>query len=203
MYTLIKSIADRLVALIALLCLLPLLLLVSILVYLSLGLPIFFLQTRPGYKCQLFPLIKFRTMSNSLDSFGHTLPDRKRITRLGSFLRSTSIDELPSLVNVVCGDLSFIGPRPLLVDYLPLYSPEQLRRHDVKPGLSGLAQISGRNSISWDEKFSLDVWYVDHQGFLLDFQILFLTFWKVLRRDGISAPGEATAHPFTGSLHKE
>jgi lipopolysaccharide/colanic/teichoic acid biosynthesis glycosyltransferase len=142
-------------------------------------------------------------MKHTLDPFGRLLPDRQRITRLGSFLRATSIDELPSLLNIVRGELSFVGPRPLLVEYLPLYSREQLRRHDVKPGLSGWAQINGRNAISWEEKFILDVWYVDNQCFLLDLRILLLTFLKILRRDGISAIGEATMRPFTGTVHTE
>ena len=198
LYTLFKSIADRLLALLALLVLAPLLVAVFFLVYFTSGSPVFFSQIRPGYKNRLFPLYKFRTMSNSLNSSGLLLPDRLRITPLGAFLRSTSIDELPSLLNILTGQLSFVGPRPLLPEYLPLYSTEQLRRHDVVPGLTGLAQINGRNSASWEDRFRLDIWYVNHQCFWLDFRILVLTIWKVVAREGISANGEATMKPFTG-----
>jgi sugar transferase EpsL len=138
-------------------------------------------------------------MTSQRDASGALLPDAQRLTPLGRWLRSTSIDELPSLINILRGEMSFIGPRPLLIQYLPLYSPEQARRHDVKPGFSGWAQINGRNALSWDEKFHLDVWYVDHQSFWLDLRIFLITIWKVIRREGISAAGEATVVPFTGS----
>ena len=161
--------------------------------------PVLFRQQRPGYRKKPFYLIKFRTMTTSRDSRGHLLTDAQRITPLGRLLRTTSIDELPELINILHGDMSFIGPRPLLMQYLPLYSSEQARRHDVKPGFSGLAQINGRNAISWDEKFRLDVWYVNHQNFWLDLRIFLVTIWKVIRREGISADGEATMAPFSGN----
>lgn len=144
-------------------------------------------------------MIKFRTMLDATDRHGTPLPDAERLTRLGRFLRSTSLDELPELWNVLKGDMSLVGPRPLLMDYLPLYSPEQARRHEVRPGVTGWAQVNGRNAISWDQKFELDVWYVDSQSLLLDFKIIWVTFLKVFRREGISAAGEATASPFRGS----
>ena len=148
-------------------------------------------------------LIKFRTMSNARDGSGALLPDSLRLTPLGRWLRATSIDELPELFNILRGEMSFIGPRPLLLQYLPLYSPQQARRHDVKPGFSGWAQINGRNSISWEDRFNLDVWYVDHQSFWLDLRIFLLTIWKVMLREGISAPGESTMAPFTGTAARE
>jgi lipopolysaccharide/colanic/teichoic acid biosynthesis glycosyltransferase len=168
-------------------------------VHFRLGAPVLFRQQRPGFLGRHFWLLKFRSMSNARDTSGVLLPDVQRLTPFGRWLRSTSIDELPGLLNILRGEMSFIGPRPLLMEYLPLYSAEQARRHDVKPGFSGWAQINGRNSLSWKEKFRLDVWYVEHQSFWLDLRIFLITFWKVLRREGISAAGEATMAPFTGT----
>ena len=198
-YFYFKCLSDFLVALSALLLLFPLLVVVALMVRWRLGYPVFFRQQRPGYRGKPFWLLKFRTMSNARDSSGALLPDAQRLTPFGRWLRASSIDELPELINILRGEMSFIGPRPLLMQYLPLYSTQQARRHDVKPGFSGWAQINGRNAISWEEKFRLDVWYVDHQCFWLDFRIFLLTVFKVIRREGISAAGEATMHPFTGS----
>ncbi|QFZ92680.2 sugar transferase [Synechococcus elongatus] len=198
-YRFFKQLADRLAALLLLLLLAPLLLLLALLVRLQLGSPILFYQTRPGLQGQPFRLLKFRTMTSDRDAQGQLLPDSQRLTRFGRWLRSTSLDELPELWNILRGEMSFVGPRPLLMQYLPLYSPEQARRHQVRPGITGWAQINGRNAISWEEKFRLDVWYVDHQSFALDCRILLLTIFKVLRREGISAAGEATMAPFQGS----
>ena len=197
-YALLKGLADRVAALAALVLLSPLLLVVALLVRWRLGSPVLFRQQRPGYRGRPFWLLKFRTMSNARDGSGALLPDAQRLTPLGRWLRATSIDELPELLNILRGEMSFIGPRPLLMAYLPLYSPEQAHRHNVMPGFSGWAQINGRNVISWEEKFRLDVWYVDHQSFWLDLRIFLLTVWKVIRREGISAAGEATMTPFTG-----
>jgi len=193
-----KDIADRLFALIALLLLSPLLVAVALLVRWQLGSPVLFRQQRPGYRGKPFVLLKFRTMTNHCDPNDELLPDAQRLTPFGRWLRSSSIDELPGLLAILRGEMSFIGPRPLLMQYLPLYSPDQARRHDVKPGFSGWAQINGRNALSWEEKFSLDVWYVDNQSFWLDLQIFVITILKVLRHEGISAAGEATMAPFTG-----
>jgi lipopolysaccharide/colanic/teichoic acid biosynthesis glycosyltransferase len=198
-YDLFKCLADCGAALVALLLLSPLLVVVALLVRWRLGTPVLFLQQRPGYRGQPFWLLKFRTMTNASDASGYLLPDAQRLTPLGRWLRAASIDELPSLINILRGEMSFIGPRPLLMQYLPLYSPEQARRHDVKPGFSGWAQINGRNALSWEEKFRLDVWYVDHQTFWLDIRIFLLTIWKVIRREGISAAGEVTMAPFIGT----
>ena len=198
-YIYIKSLFDYSVALICLLFLTPLLFLVALYVWSRLGSPVLFRQQRPGYCGRPFGLLKFRTMTNHRDANGELLPDAQRLTPFGRWLRSSSIDELPGLLNILRGEMSFIGPRPLLMQYLPLYSPEQTRRHDVKPGFSGWAQINGRNAITWEEKFRLDVWYVDHQSFLLDLRIFVITIWKVLRREDISAVGEATMAPFTGT----
>ncbi len=198
-YALFKAFADRSAALAALLFLSPLLISVALLVRSSLGPPVFFRQHRPGLRGRPFWLLKFRTMTNARDSSGALLPDAQRLTPFGRWLRSTSIDELPELINILRGEMSFIGPRPLLMQYLPLYSAEQARRHDVKPGFSGWAQIHGRNALSWEEKFRFDVWYVDHQNFLLDLRIFLITIWKVIRCDGISAAGEATMAPYMGS----
>jgi len=195
-YFVIKGLADRFFACLALLLLLPLLVLVSLLVRWRLGAPILFRQQRPGYRAKSFWLLKFRTMTNQRDAFGDLFPDAERLTPFGRWLRATSIDELPELVNILRGEMSFIGPRPLLMQYLPHYSPEQARRHEVKPGFSGWAQINGRNALSWEDKFRFDVWYVDRQSFLLDLRIFLITIWKVIRREGISADGEATMPPF-------
>ena len=202
LYINFKSMSDRAAALLALLLLMPLLLVVVVLVRWRLGSPVLFSQQRPGYKGKSFRLLKFRTMTNAKDASGSLLPDAQRLTPIGRWLRATSIDELPALINILCGQMSFIGPRPLLMQYLPLYSPEQARRHDVKPGFSGWAQINGRNTLSWEEKFRLDVWYVDHQSFWLDLRIFLITIFKVLRRDGISAAGEATMPIFFGAIEQ-
>lgn len=164
------------------------------------GWPPVFRQARPGFRGKIFPMIKFRTMTNEVDSEGRLLPDAERLTSFGRFLRSTSLDELPELWNVLVGQMSLVGPRPLLVEYLPLYSTEQARRHEVKPGITGWAQVNGRNSLTWEEKFRLDVWYVDHQSLLLDLKILAMTLVKVVRRDGISPAHEATMAKFQGSV---
>lgn len=182
-----------------LLVLLPVLGAIAWAVVLRHGRPVFFSQTRPGLHGKPFRMIKFRTMTNARGPDGELLPDAERLTRLGRFLRSTSLDELPELWNVLRGDMSLVGPRPLLVEYLPLYTPEQARRHEVRPGITGWAQVNGRNALSWEEKFALDVWYVDNQSLWLDLKILWLTVWRVLKRDGISADGEATMPRFRGS----
>ena len=164
------------------------------------GRPVLFIQPRPGLAGNLFPLYKFRTMKQIRENDGRSLPDRDRLTGLGRWMRKWSLDELPELFNVLIGDMSLVGPRPLLVQYLDRYTPEQARRHEVKPGITGWAQINGRNSITWEEKFSLDVWYVDNRSFRLDLKILVLTAWKVLKREGISAEGEATMPEFMGTI---
>lgn len=164
----------------------------------KLGSPVFFRQTRPGLRGEPFVMVKFRTMTDARGADGALLPDAERLTAFGRFLRATSLDELPELWNVVKGDMSLVGPRPLLMEYLPLYSPEQARRHEVRPGVTGWAQVNGRNALSWDEKFALDVWYVDHRSLWLDIRILWLTVRKVLVREGISAAGDATMPKFTG-----
>lgn len=166
----------------------------------KLGSPVFFCQDRPGLNGQPFRMVKFRTMRDAVGEDGLPLPDADRITALGNFLRSTSLDELPELWNVLKGDMSLVGPRPLLMEYLPLYSPEQARRHELRPGITGWAQINGRNALSWEEKFVLDVWYVDHQSLGLDLKILFLTIKKVFAREGISAAGDVTMPKFSGSI---
>ncbi|MBV1928440.1 MAG: sugar transferase [Gammaproteobacteria bacterium] len=193
-----KRIFDFCVALVILLLLLLLLVFLIVLIKVCLGSPVFFRQTRPGLNGKLFEMIKFRTMIDSLGLDGRPLPDDARLTKFGSFFRSTSLDELPGLWCVLKGDMSLVGPRPLLVEYLPLYSMEQARRHEVRPGITGWAQVNGRNAISWEEKFKLDVWYVDNQSFWLDIKILLLTVKKVLVRDGISAKGESTMPKFSG-----
>jgi sugar transferase EpsL len=200
MYSLfLKDLFDRLFAFSALLLLSPLFLLVALLVRWRLGSPVLFRHRRPGYRTRPFQLLKFRTMTNQCDTNGALLPDAQRLTPFGRWLRSSSIDELPELINILRGEMSFIGPRPLLEQYLRFYSLEQARRHDVKPGLSGWAQINGRNALPWEEKFRLDVWYVDNQSFFLDLFILFMTTWRVIRCEGISAVGEATMAPFMGN----
>ncbi len=197
-YSIFKNIADRLAALLALMLLSPLLLVVTLLVRYLLGSPVLFRQPRPGYGERPFQLLKFRTMTNQRDESGDLLPDAQRLTPFGRWLRAVSIDELPELINILCGEMSFIGPRPLLMQYLPLYSSEQARRHDVKPGFSGWAQINGRNALSWKEKFRLDVWYVDNQSLWLDMRIFLISVWKVIRREGINAAGDATMPLFRG-----
>ena len=194
-----KRLFDFLVALFALLILLPVIMVVAVLIRLKLGSPILFTQERPGLNGNVFKMMKFRTMLDAKDKQGNLLPDDERMTPFGAFLRSTSLDELPGLFNVLKGDMSLVGPRPLLVQYLPLYSSEQARRHNVRPGITGWAQVNGRNAISWEQKFKLDVWYVDNQSFLLDIEILLLTVKKVFVREGISADGHVTIEPFKGS----
>lgn len=194
-----KRFFDVVASLIILLLVFPLFVVLMILVRVFLGKPIFFRQVRPGLFGQPFQMIKFRSMRDILDADGKPLPDNDRMTPLGSFLRASSLDELPGLWNVFRGDMSLVGPRPLLVEYLPLYDERQNRRHEVRPGITGWAQVNGRNSLSWEEKFELDVWYVDNRSFWLDIKILLLTVKKVLLRDGISAEGEVTMPKFTGS----
>jgi lipopolysaccharide/colanic/teichoic acid biosynthesis glycosyltransferase len=196
---LVKSILDRLVAAIALILFSPLLLIVAIAIYTRMGSPILFTQQRPGKDGQIFTLYKFRTMTDDRDADGNLLPGEQRLTALGQFLRKTSLDELPQLWNVLKGDMSFIGPRPLLVAYLALYTPEQARRHEIKPGITGWSQINGRNTLSWEERFKLDVWYVEHWNLWVDFKILFITIIKVLNRQGISHPSDALMSDFQGS----
>jgi sugar transferase EpsL len=193
----VKRSLDLLISLILLLLLAPFLIIVALMICVVLSKPILFLQTRPGLNGKPFKIIKFRTMTQVNNE--KYLPDEKRLTAFGKFLRSTSIDEIPELWNVIRGDMSLVGPRPLLTQYLPLYSEEQKRRHEVRPGITGWAQINGRNAISWEEKFRLDVWYVDNQSFWLDLSILFQTVKKVFLREGISAEGEATMSYFTGT----
>jgi lipopolysaccharide/colanic/teichoic acid biosynthesis glycosyltransferase len=195
----IKRLFDISMALAALMLLSPVIAMVAWQIRHKLGSPVLFHQMRPGKDGKLFYILKFRTMTDVRDEQGMLLPDEKRLTKFGQFLRSTSLDELPELINVLKGEMSLVGPRPLLMEYLPLYTPEQYRRHEVRPGITGWAQINGRNALSWEEKFKLDVWYVDNRSLWLDMKIIFLTIWKVLRRDGISAEGEATMSRFTGS----
>jgi len=180
----------------------PLLALVALLVRLKLGSPVLFRQVRPGLHGRPFTMLKFRTMTGARDASGQLLPDSQRLTPFGRFLRSTSLDELPELINVLRGDMSLVGPRPLLMQYLERYTPEQRRRHEVRPGITGWAQVNGRNALSWERKFELDVWYVDHQSPWLDLKIIFMTVWKIFRRDGISQPGQATAEEFRGQLDR-
>lgn len=168
-----------------------------------LGSPVLFRQQRPGYQGEPFTILKFRTMTTALDRYGNLLPDSKRVTRFGRFLRSTSLDELPELINVLKGQMSLVGPRPLLMEYLDLYSVEQMRRHEVKPGITGWAQINGRNALSWEQKFAYDTWYVDHQSLELDLRILLLTVWRVIRREGINQPGQETMAAFKGTTQNE
>ncbi|KMN09839.1 sugar transferase [Pseudomonas helleri] len=198
-----KRLFDVVFSLIGLLILFPVILIVAWRVRKKLGSPVLFKQERPGLHGKSFHMIKFRTMRDAVDSNGRPLPDSERMTPLGRFLRSSSLDELPELWNVLKGDMSLVGPRPLLMQYLPLYSDEQRRRHEVKPGVTGWAQINGRNSLSWDEKFKLDVWYVDNHTLWLDIKILFLTIKKVLIKEGISQENNATMEAFTGSIEQK
>lgn len=198
----LKRLFDLVFSVVALIFLLPAMLFIGWLIRRKLGSPVLFRQVRPGIHGQPFEMVKFRTMRDAEDKSGQPLPDAERITPFGGFLRSTSLDELPELWNVLKGDMSLVGPRPLLMEYLPLYSLEQARRHDVLPGITGWAQINGRNTLSWDEKFQLDVWYVDNRSIWLDIKILLLTAKKVLVREGISAYGEASMPRFTGSSAK-
>ena len=199
----LKRLLDIIIASIALILLSPLYALVAYKVKKNLGSPVLFRQVRPGLHGKPFEMIKFRTMKDAVDEQGNPLPDSERLTPFGQMLRSTSLDEMPELWNVIKGDMSIVGPRPLLMEYLPLYSPEQAKRHDVRPGMTGHAQVNGRNAIGWEEKFKLDTWYVENQSIWLDFKIMFKTVHKVLAKDDISAEGEATMTRFTGSQNKD
>lgn len=205
-----KRFLDFWIALIALICISPILLIISILLFIANGKGspsleggvwgrLLFLQERPGKDAKIFKIIKFKTMTDERDAEGNLLPDAERLTKVGKFVRSTSIDELPQLINVLKGDMALIGPRPLLVKYLPLYSPEQARRHDVRPGISGWAQCHGRNALSWTEKLKLDVWYVDHVSLMTDLKVIWITIMKVLKRADINKTGSATMEAFNGS----
>ena len=195
----LKRIFDISVSVVTLLLLAPVMALVAWQIRRRLGSPVLFRQVRPGLNGKPFKMVKFRTMRDAVDAQGNPLPDSERLTPFGTFLRSTSLDELPELWNVLKGDMSLVGPRPLLMEYLPLYSAEQYRRHEVRPGVTGWAQVNGRNALSWEEKFKLDVWYVDNRSFWLDLKILLLTIKKVFIREGISGEGEATMSKFTGN----
>ncbi|CAK2050163.1 Uncharacterized sugar transferase EpsL [Vibrio crassostreae] len=197
-----KRLFDFLTSLIALILLSPVIALVAWKIRKNLGSPVLFRQTRPGLNGKPFEMVKFRSMKDSVDANGKQLPDDERMTPFGDKLRSSSLDELPGLWNVLKGDMSLVGPRPLLVQYLPLYNEEQARRHDVRPGITGWAQINGRNAISWEDKFELDVWYVDNRSLWLDIKILFLTVKKVFVKEGISADGHVTIEPFAGSQNQ-
>ncbi|MEE2708982.1 MAG: sugar transferase [Gemmatimonadota bacterium] len=195
----VKRLFDLLVSCGLLLLFAPLILLVAVYIRILHGSPVLFRQRRPGYLGEPFVLYKFRTMLDVRDDKEEIPPDSERLTAFGRFLRSTSIDELPEMINVLKGDMSLVGPRPLLLKYLERYSPEQIRRHDLKPGITGWAQVNGRNEVTWEQKFEMDLWYIDHQTFYLDIKILCLTFWKSLRREGITQTGHATAEEFMGS----
>lgn len=194
-----KRLFDFCISLIGLLFLAPLLIIIAISVCIFLGRPVFFCQIRPGLHGKLFKMYKFRTMLSAKDEKGNELPDNLRLNTFGKILRASSLDELPELFNVLRGEMSLVGPRPLLTEYMPLYSTDQLRRHDVLPGITGWAQVNGRNTISWHDKFKYDVWYVDNHSLLLDLKILYLTVKKVIARDGISGSGEATTSKFKGN----
>ena len=196
-----KRLFDLIAASAALILLSPLLLVLALLILVEFGPPVIFRQLRPGFKGRPFHIYKFRTMTEDRDARGRPLSDSVRLTRLGRLIRSLSLDELPELFNILRGEMSAVGPRPLLMEYLPLYSPQQMRRHDVYPGLTGWAQINGRNALDWETRFDLDLWYVDHHSFGLDLKILLLTPWKVILREGISHPGHATMEPFKGTKH--
>lgn len=198
-----KRTLDLAIALPAIILLAPFLILIAVMIRISMGSPVLFRQLRPGLNGKPFTIHKFRTMRGLRGKSGQPLPDGQRLTRLGRFLRSTSLDELPELINVIKGHMSIVGPRPLLMQYLDRYTPEQARRHAVKPGLTGWAQVNGRNAVAWEEKFKLDVWYVDNRSVWLDLKIIGLTMWKVLRREGISGAGEATMSEFKPSINSD
>ena len=198
----VKRLFDLAATVPSVIILTPFFILIGFFVRLKIGLPVLFKQVRPGLLGKPFTIYKFRTMTGKRDEDGSMLPDGERLTPLGRFLRKTSMDELPELFNVIKGDMSIAGPRPLLMQYLNRYTPEQARRHEVKPGITGWAQVNGRNAISWDDKFKLDVWYVDHQSFWLDMKIVTLTIWKTLKREGINQPGQSTAQEFKGATRK-
>ncbi len=194
-----KRFWDLSISIPALILLSPFFVLIVLMIRLKLGTPVLFRQKRPGLHCRPFTIYKFRTMTDAKNSEGELLTDAQRLTVLGQFLRTTSMDELPEVFNVVRGDMSIVGPRPLLMQYLDRYTPEQNRRHEVKPGITGWAQVNGRNALTWEDKFRLDVWYVDHQSLRLDLKIIAITAWKVLKREGIKQPGQATAEEFKGA----
>ncbi len=196
----LKRLFDLLFSLFLLVLLLPLFILLAVLVYIDLGSPVLFRQQRPGLQGKPFTFYKFRTMNNGTNENGRLMPDENRLTGFGRFLRGTSLDELPQLFNVIRGDMSLVGPRPLLMEYLDLYTDEQMRRHEVRPGITGWAQVNGRNAITWEEKFSLDLWYVDNRSFLLDIRIILLTIARIIGREGINQEGVATAEKFKGSI---
>jgi sugar transferase EpsL len=199
MYKLLKRVFDFLFALIGLMILAPLFLFVTVLVRIKLGRPVIFVQERPGLNGKVFKLLKYRSMTNARDSSGELLSNAERLTSFGKRIRSLSLDELPALLNVLLGQLSIVGPRPLLVDYLPLFNEEQARRHEVKPGITGWAQVNGRNAINWDEKLKLDVWYVDNKSIMLDLKIIWKTIGKVIKSEGISHKGDVAMPRFTGN----
>lgn len=194
-----KRLLDLMISVSLLVVAAPLLCVLALLIRFKLGSPILFRQVRPGLGARPFEMMKFRTMTDARGADGQLLPDGDRLTRFGRFLRASSLDELPGLINVVKGEMSLVGPRPLLMQYVPLYDAYQTRRHEVRPGITGWAQVNGRNALSWDQKFTLDIWYVDNRSFLLDLRILAMTALKVVKRDGISAAGEATMAPFRGN----
>jgi lipopolysaccharide/colanic/teichoic acid biosynthesis glycosyltransferase len=198
----LKRLFDILISLTGLLILLPVLLIIGLLVVIKLGSPVFFSQIRPGRGCRPFRIFKFRTMTNKTDQNGKLLPNRDRLTKFGKLLRSTSLDELPELINVLKGEMSLVGPRPLLMDYVPLFNEFQNKRHTVKPGITGWAQINGRNALTWDDKFKLDVWYVENRTFGLDLKIILLTFYKTFKREGISHEGDVAMPRFSGNPDK-
>lgn len=197
-----KNLFDKILALFLIILFSPIYIIVSLLIYIKMGNPILFRQKRPGKDEKIFGIYKFRTMTNEKDVDGNLLPDDKRLVGIGKFIRSTSLDELPQLFNVLKGEMSFVGPRPLLIEYLDLYNDEQKRRHDLKPGITGWAQVNGRNAISWEQKFEYDVWYVDNQSFWLDMKILWMTFLKVVKRSDISSNTSATMEKFRGSKYE-
>ena len=198
----LKSLFDKILALFLIIIFSPIYIIVSLLILLKMGSPILFRQQRPGKDEKIFGIYKFRTMTNDTDADGNLLPDEQRLVGIGKFIRSTSLDELPQLFNVLKGEMSFVGPRPLLIEYLDLYNNKQKRRHDVKPGITGWAQVNGRNAISWEQKFDYDVWYVDNQSFWLDMKILWMTFLQVVKRSDISSSSSATMEKFTGSKNE-
>ena len=195
----LKRIFDIVFSIVLIILFAPVLVIVSLLILVAMGRPILFAQSRPGYKEEIFGIYKFRTMTNETDKNGELLPDEKRLHGLGKFIRSTSLDELPQLLNVLKGEMSFVGPRPLLAEYLPLYNERQKKRHDAKPGITGWAQVNGRNAISWEQKFEHDIWYVEHQSFLLDMKILWMTMIKLFKRSGISSASSVTMEKFEGN----
>ena len=199
MQTMIKTLFDKSLAFLLIILFSPIYLIVSLLILFKMGRPILFRQKRPGLNSEIFGIYKFRTMTNDTDEKGELLPDDQRLLGVGKFIRGASLDELPQILNVLKGEMSFVGPRPLLIEYLPLYNEEQKRRQDVKPGITGWAQVNGRNAISWEQKFDYDVWYVDHQSFWLDIKILWMTFLKVVKRSDISSDTSTTMEKFKGT----